>query len=191
MKNRQQAHFKLIAEYLSNLERNYDFYIQHLKEGVGNKDMLKIEDEILRACFEVTNNPIFLWRAIKTCVNAEIDFQSWITDYLFKAASKIMESAYNPPSKKSEKDILADALMFNSSGSVNNFTKYKPSLERFSRVSKVMQKRMTSDLTFEKIEAQIAHERYPDDERAEEAEARKLKKWREKLQKIPDNLDLG
>ena len=191
MKHRQRAHLKLITESISNLEKIDEFYIRRLKEGTGNKNMLNIQIEILRAGYEVEKNPVFLWRAIKTCIEAAIDFPEWITDYLLKASCKIMDSAYNPI--KSEKDILADALKFKSRGSSNNFTKYIPTLKHYIRVSEVMHKKMESDLSFEKIEAQIANEIFPDDVDADAAstEVRKLRTLRERLQKIPIDLDLG
>jgi hypothetical protein len=191
MKDRQRDHFRLITDYMSDLEKKHEFYIRRLKEGVGPNVMLKIEIEILRACYEVTKNPIFLWRAIETCLSAEIDFPQWITDYLFTAACKIMDSAYNSPRSKSEKDFLADALKFESSGSSNNFTKYIPTLEHYAEVAETMQKKMSSDLSFEEIEAKIANNRYPDDEDAASTMARKLRTFRENLQKIPNDLDLG
>lgn len=54
-----------------------------------------------------------------------------------------------------------------------------------------MQKKMSSDLSFEEIETQIANKRYPDDEDAASTMARKLRTFRENLQKIPNDLDLG
>ena len=54
-----------------------------------------------------------------------------------------------------------------------------------------MQKKMTSDLSYEEIEAQIANNRCPDDEDAASTRARKLRTFRENLQKIPNDLDLG
>jgi hypothetical protein len=60
------------------LEKIDEFYIRRLKEGTGNKNMLNMQIEILRAVYEVEKNPVFLWRAIKTCIEAAIDFPEWI-----------------------------------------------------------------------------------------------------------------
>ena len=54
-----------------------------------------------------------------------------------------------------------------------------------------MQKKMTSDLSYEEIEVQIANNRYPDDEDAANTMRRRLRTFRENLQKIPNDLDLG
>lgn len=192
MKNRQRSHFKFIAEYLSNLEKNHDFYIRRLKEGIGNKDMLQIEIEILRACYEVTKNPIILWRSIKGCIEAEIDFPDWVTDYLLKSSGRIIDSAYSYNPEKRDKDILADAFEFKEIGGPwNNRTQYVEKLKWFIKVSEVMQMKMNSDLSFEKIEVQVANKYFPDDEDKASTEARKFRMLREKLQKIPTDLDLG
>jgi hypothetical protein len=182
----------VITEYLSNLEKNHEFYIRLLKDGRGSKDMLHVEIEILYAVFEVTKNPIFLWRAIKTCIEAEIEFPKWITDYLLKSSCKIVDSAYNYNPREREKDLVADAFDFKKIGGPwNNFTQYIERLKWHIRVSEVMQIKMRSDLKFTKIEEQIANKYFPDDVDAASAEARRLRNWREKLQKIPIGLDLG
>jgi len=190
-KNRQRSRFSADAQYLSNLEKNHEFHIRLLKDGRGSKDMLHYQIEILQTTYVVSKNPIFLWRAIKTCIEAEIDFPKWITDYLLKSSCKIVDSAYNYDIGEREKDLLADALKFKSSGSSNNFKKFVPTLKHYIRVSEVMQIKMTSDLKFAKIEEQIANKYFPDDVDGASTEARKLRTLREKIQNIPIDLDLG
>ena len=89
---------------------------------------------------------------------------------------------------RSEKNILADALDFESSGRGNYFTQYINNIDEYSKLAEVMLLKTSSDLSFEEIEGQVANERCPEDANAADKLQRGLRSWREKLQKIPKDL---
>jgi hypothetical protein len=200
-KRKQRAQFKLISEFCSNLETNHEFYVKRLEKFKkdpdsknlykGAQEMIEVQVEIMRACYEVSKNPIFLWRAFSNCVDGKLKFPQWIINYFYKSALNIVKAADDYESSQREKDLLSNALNFRSSGNVNNFSEWNNILQRLKSVSEVMRQKTTSDLTFEEIEARVAYNIEPNNEQKQTKIERNLKRWRQALQKIPKDLDLG
>lgn len=198
---KQRAQFKLISEFCSNLEKNHEIYVSRLEKFKndpdnknlykGAQEMIEVQVEIMRACYEVTKNPIFLWRAFANCVDGKLDFPQWISNYLYESALNIVNSAYAYKPGQREKNLLTEALNFRSSGNVNNFSDWNNILQHLKSVSEVMRQKTTSDLTFEEIEARVAYNIEPNKESKQSKIENNLKRWRQKLQKLPENLDLG
>ena len=82
MKYQDRSYFKLIAEFMKGLEEQHTFYAKrvdmHFEEEdsqshrEGLQHMIKIEVEIMRACFETSKNPIFIFRAFMCCVDGRL-----------------------------------------------------------------------------------------------------------------------
>ena len=215
-KNPQNAQFALLTEFCKNLESNHEFYVKRFKRFKNDLDhknriisqsaqeWIKREIEMMRAWYEVTENPVFLWKALAFCIEGELDFPEWITKYMHKSADKIMKAAHNYQ-KGDVKNIITDALNFKGSGSKNKFTEFKKIMERCSLISKVMRKRTSSDKRLEDIEEEVAYSLLPDDlkkdylndkelkryENVKNRLKRNLRAWRLLYQKIPKDLNLG
>ena len=162
LKHRDQARFKFICDIVSNLEMNHTLRIKlrdrhkdkksHRKSF---KEWMELEVEIMRACFETSKNPIFIFRGFMVCVDGQLSIPDWIKDYFYKAAKQLLDAAYNKPDGRSEKKILADALDFNSSGRGNFFTQFVNNLDEYSMLAEVMAAKTSSDMSFEEIEGQV------------------------------------
>jgi len=199
MKYRDQSNFKFIIEFVSNLKKNHSFYSERIKncelaqdpqvQKESSQHMISLEVEIMRASYETTKNPIFIWRALMCCIDSELTFPKWVVDYFYNASLNILNASYSDNPKR-EKDLLADALGFKSSGRGNSFTRYKNSVEEiYPALAKVMHEKTTSDDSFETIEGRVANEAFPDDSVEADKHARNLRRWREMLQNIPKDLD--
>jgi hypothetical protein len=106
-KNPQNAQFALLTEFCKNLESNHEFYVKQFKRFKNDLDhknriisqsaqeWIKREIEMMRAWYEVTENPVFLWKALAFCIEGELDFPEWITKYMHNSADKIMKAAHN------------------------------------------------------------------------------------------------
>jgi hypothetical protein len=197
-KQHQAARFAFMSEFFSNIEKNHSFYAKRVKRFrndpaaknlfKGARQWIEVEVELMRVCYEDTGNPIFLWRAFANCVDGELSFPQWIIDYFYDSAKKIVDSAYVYEQGR-EKDLLSEALNFKSSGNKNNFSEWKKIFSQLKMVNEVMKVKMASDLSYEKIEAQVAADLEPDNEQEQAKIERNLKRWRQVLKKIPENLD--
>jgi hypothetical protein len=173
--------------------------LEDFKLDPGNKGLyreaqkwIESEVEMMRVFYGITRNPIFLWRAFANCVDGKLSFPQWIIDYFYDSAVKIVNAAYAYKSDKPdrEKNLLSEALNFKSSGNKNNLSEWNKIFLELKEVSKVMRAKMTSDFTYEEIEAQVAADLEPDDEEEQTKIERRLKRWRQALQKIPEDLNL-
>jgi hypothetical protein len=194
----QAASFAFLSEFCSNLEKNHTFYANRVKKFKndptaknllkGARQWIEAEVELMRICYEDTKNPIFLWRAFANCVDGELDFPQWIIHYFYNSAVKIVNAAHTYESDR-EKNLLSKALNFKSSGNKNNFREWKNLFSQLKKVNEVMRMKTTSDLTYEEIQARVAADLEPDNEQEQAKIERNLKRWRQVLKKIPENLD--
>ena len=197
MKYQDRSHFNLITDFVSNLEKDHAFYAERVdmykdeedweSRREGLQHMIKVEVEIMRACFNTSNNPIFILRAFKCCVDGRLAIPDWITNYIYEASSRILDAAYSDDDR-SEKEILAAAFNFRSCGRGNYFKRYIENLKQMSKLAEVMRVKTSSDKSFEEIEYQVANETYPEDANKSDKLQRRLRSWREKLQKTPEDL---
>jgi hypothetical protein len=197
MRNNKEQHeaasFAFLSEFCSNLEKNHTFYanrVKKFKNDPNAKNLLKgarqwieAEVELMRICYEDTQNPIFLWRAFANCVDGELDFPQWIIHYFYNSAVKIVNAAHTYESDR-EKNLLSKALNFRSSGNKNNFSEWKKIILQLKSINEVMRVKMTSDLTYEQIEARVAADIEPANEKEQMKLEKNLKRWRQKLQKM-------
>jgi hypothetical protein len=182
---------------MDGLVKQHSFYAERVDQHIDEEDsdshreglqhMIQVEIEIMRACFETSKNPIFIFRAFMCCVDGRLSIPDWIMDYFYEASLRLLDAAYSGDGR-SEKDILAHALDFKSSGRGNYFKQYIENLKQYSQLADVMRVKLSSDLSFEEIEGQVANEAFPDDAEAADKLQRNLRSWREKLQNIPDDL---
>ena len=107
-KNPQNAQFALLTEFCKNLESNHEFYVKQFKRFKNDLDhknriisqsaqeWIKREIEMMPAWYEVTENPVFLWKALAFCIEGELDFPEWIIAYSGRFRPAIPDEAGHP-----------------------------------------------------------------------------------------------
>jgi hypothetical protein len=188
--HRRHSHLILISDILSHLEKFHDFQVKWYKK-TGYNDMVATEIEIMRALFGLTGNPLFAWRAIMCCGDVDLDLPDWVMDYLFDSATKLAKSIDKYEKGPDEGKFLKESLNFKNAGRSNRFKNYKDTIERYSALSEIFRRKMEDDCnSWEDAATEIAYNLEEGDAEAE-ALILKLEDWRQQLQKISDDLDLG
>ena len=102
--------------------RRYDDAKRRRQEQIHRIAFKRVSQE-LREAFEQTENPLFVWIAIRHCVRRGKQLPKWIMEYLTGSADALIELTLDPPK---EVDVaVARALGFRTSGRGNPFSHFK------------------------------------------------------------------
>lgn len=81
--------------------------------------------EELKLGWELYQNPLFVWAAIKECEELGKDYPKWVNKYLSESAEKLFKDIDDETKKGKPDIVLKDNLGFDSIGQGNIFSQYK------------------------------------------------------------------
>lgn len=192
--NRQKSRFSFLLFHLNLIHDLHPDLIKQLENPKKDKDsrknrqlakeFIKVEIDLMKACYEVEKNPLFIWYAFIYCSEAKLRLPKWVDDYFYEAAVDLVNAAYQPPDGESSKDILADKLGFKTRGRRNHFTRFAKTFDNFDKYLEVENQKDKTGLPYKIAESDVANKMYPDDAEAGVRLAGRLNELGAKLRKI-------
>ena len=192
--NRQKKRFSFLLFHLSLMHNLHPDLITLLKNPKKDeesrkkryfaKEFIRIEINFLRACYEATKNPLFIWYAFIFCSEAKFKLPNWIDGYFYNAAVDLVNAGYQPPSGKRSENILVDKLGFKTKGRRNYFTRFAETFANFDQYYEVESQKVKTGNAYKTIESDLADLMRPDDEKAAARLADRLNELGTKLRKI-------
>lgn len=127
--NRQKNRFSFFLTLLNLIHVFHPDLIKQLENPNRDKDsrkkrqfakeFIKVEIDMLKACYEATKNPLFVWYAYIFCSEAKLRLPDWVDKYFYNAAVDLVNAGYQPPAGKRSRDILINNLGFKTKGRRN------------------------------------------------------------------------
>lgn len=198
---RKEARLALIFDWVGKLEARHAFYLKRIRskatsseaeaERQGAREMMELSLEVMRACREVSGNPIFAWQGVRFCIEAATPFPAWVERYLLESSRGLIGKA-RAQDKTAQKAGIEKALGFSEKarGGKNKFTGFLKTIEEVAELARLYRARLYSNATLEEIEVALAAQRYPKNEGRREAYLRNLTNWRKALSKIPADIQI-
>jgi hypothetical protein len=169
-----------LIKLLENRKRDKD----SRKNWQFAKEFIKVEIDMLKACYEATKNPLFIWYAYIFCSEVKLRLPDWVDKYFYNAAVDLVNAGYQPPVGKRSKYILIDKLGFKARGQGNCFTRFANTFDNFDKYLEVENQKDETGLQYKIAESAVANKLYPDDEKAGVKLAGRLNELGIKLRKI-------
>ena len=192
--NRQKNRFSFFLFHLNLIHDSHPDLIKLLENPKKDKDsrkkkqfaeeFIKVEIDMLKACYEVEKNPLFIWYAFIFCSEAKLKLPKWVDDYFYNSAVDLINAGYQPPDGESSEDILVTKLGFKTRGQGNHFSRFAKTLDNFDKYYDVETKKDETESPYVIIESGVADDMHPDDSEAAGRLADRLNELGVKLRKI-------
>lgn len=78
---------------------------------------------VIKRKYDIFQNPLYVWEAIKLCINSKKQFPSWILEYLNEAGNTLLAEAQTG-TIKGNPETIRNALKFNLGLGKSPFTNY-------------------------------------------------------------------
>lgn len=114
---------------------------------------LALEVKSLILAWEATENPLFIWRIFEVTRDADVTSPPLVIKYFSLCSQNLISRALGGGTVG-----VSGCLGFYTRGQGDAFTRYRETVERYSKLSTVMRKKVEEKKSFEDCEAEAAEE---------------------------------